>query len=168
MEFVIEKKLFDSTMKQVLFGRMGTLEDLVDLALERSTLTLVATGTKVEVPVVRPHDGSIDGVIKEDKLGLDLIYIQAKKWKDTTVGSTEVQSSVGALAGGKARRGVFITTSKFSREATAYAASLENRVILFDGDRLTDLMFEYGLGVSTLNTYAVKRVDNDFFDEDEL
>jgi restriction system protein len=63
---------------------------------------------------------------------------------------------------------VFITTSKFSREATAYAASLENRVILFDGDRLTDLMFEYGLGVSTLNTYAVKRVDNDFFDEDEL
>jgi restriction system protein len=116
----------------------------------------------------RPHDGGIDGVIKEDKLGLDVIYIQAKRWKGQTVGSADVQSFVGALAGVKARRGVFITTSKFSREATAYAASLENRVILIDGDRLTDLMFEYGLGVSTLNTYSVKRVDNDFFDEDEL
>lgn len=116
----------------------------------------------------KSHDGGIDGLIKEDKLGLDLIYIQAKRWKDTTVGSSEVQSFVGALAGVKARRGVFITTSKFSREALAYAASLENRVILIDGDRLTGLMFEYGLGVTTLNTYVVKRVDNDLFDEDEV
>ena len=109
----------------------------------------------------RPHDGGIDGVIKEDKLGLDLIYIQAKKWKDTTVGSNDVQSFVGALAGVKARRGVFITTSKFSKEAITYSASLENRVILIDGERLTELMFEFGLGVSTLNSYVVKRVDND-------
>ncbi|MGC9223770.1 MAG: restriction endonuclease [Terracidiphilus sp.] len=116
----------------------------------------------------KSHDGGIDGLIKEDKLGLDLIYIQAKRWKDTTVGSSEVQRFVGALAGVKARRGVFITTSKFSREALAYAASLENRVILIDGDRLTGLMFEYGLGVTTLNTYVVKRVDNDLFDEDEV
>ena len=79
-----------------------------------------------------------------------------------------MQSFVGALAGVKAQRGVFITTSQFSKEAIVYAASLENRVILIDGDGLTDLMFEYGLGVSTLNTYAVKRVDNDFFDEDDV
>lgn len=116
----------------------------------------------------KPHDGGIDGVIKEDKLGLDLIYIQAKKWKDTTVGSGEVQSFVGALAGVKARRGVFITTSKFSKEANAYAASLENRVILINGEQLTEFMFEYGLGVSTINTYVVKRVDNDFFGEDAV
>ncbi len=116
----------------------------------------------------KPHDGGIDGVIKQDKLGLDLIYIQAKKWKDTTVGSSEVQSFVGALAGVQARRGVFVTTSKFSQDALAYAQSLENRVILIDGNRLTALMFEHGLGVTTLNTYAVKRVDNDFFDEDEV
>jgi restriction system protein len=116
----------------------------------------------------KSHDGGIDGVIKEDRLGLDLIYIQAKKWKDVTVGAPEVQSFVGALAGVKARRGVFITTSKFSKEATSYAASLENRVILVDGERLTELMFEYGLGVSPVKTFAVKRVDNDFFDEDEV
>ena len=117
----------------------------------------------------RPHDGGIDGVIKEDKLGLDLIYIQAKKWEDTTVSSNEVRSFVGALAGVKARKGVFITTSKFSKEAITFANSLENyRVILIDGERLTKLMFEYGLGVSTSDSYEVKRVDSAFFDEDEV
>jgi restriction system protein len=115
----------------------------------------------------RSHDGGIDGVIKEDKLGLDRIYIQAKKWRGTNaVGSVEVQSFVGALAGKRARRGVFITTSRFTREAINYAEQLEDRVILVDGDRLTELMFEYGLGVSTVNTYEVKRVDNDFFDDE--
>lgn len=115
----------------------------------------------------RPHDGGIDGVINQDKLGLDRIYIQAKRWRDATVGSVEVQGFVGALAGRKARRGVFITTSKFSREAISYAASLENTVILVDGGRLVELMFEYGLGVSTQNTYEIKVIDNDFFEEDE-
>lgn len=115
----------------------------------------------------KPHDGGVDGVIKEDKLGLDLIYIQAKRWKDTTIGSNEVQSFVGALAGRKARRGVFITTSKFSREAIEYAKSLENKIILVDGEQLTGFMFEYGVGLSTTNTYTVKRIDNDFFEEDD-
>jgi restriction system protein len=113
------------------------------------------------------HDGGIDGVIKEDKLGLDLIYIQAKKWGTATVGAPDVQGFVGALAGKKARKGVFITTSKFSQEAWRYVGGLENRVILIDGEKLTELMFEYGLGVTTVNTYDVKRIDNDFFDEDE-
>ena len=176
----------DETPEELIASSHSTLRKLVQTELlakivagspkffERLVVTLLTTmgygGSLADAgqALGRPHDGGIDGVIKEDKLGLDLIYIQAKRWKDQTVGSTDVQSFVGALAGVKARRGVFITTSKFSREATAYAASLENRVILIDGDRLTDLMFEYGLGVSTLNTYVVKRVDNDFFDEDEV
>lgn len=116
----------------------------------------------------RSGDGGIDGVIKEDKLGLDLIYIQAKKWADTTVGSPDVQGFVGALAGKKARKGVFITTSKFSRDARVYADSLENKVILIDGERLAELMYEYGLGVSTVSSYDIKRIDGEFFEEDEL
>jgi restriction system protein len=182
----VEQKISDETPEELISSAHAKLRQLVQSELldkiisgtpksfERLVVSLLTTmgygGSLADAgkALGRPHDGGIDGVIKEDKLGLDLIYIQAKKWRDTTVGSVEVQSFVGALAGVKARKGVFITTSKFSRDAIAYAAALENKVILIDGDRLTELMFEYGLGVSTLNTYNVKRVDNDFFDEDEL
>jgi restriction system protein len=112
-------------------------------------------------------DGGIDGVIKEDKLGLDLLYIQAKKWDDTTVGRPEIQKFVGALHGKRARKGIFITTSTFSKDATEYAEGVETKVILIDGARLTELMFDYGVGVSTVNSYVVKRIDSDFF-EDEI
>jgi restriction system protein len=112
-------------------------------------------------------DGGIDGVIKEDKLGLDLLYIQAKKWDDTTVGRPEIQMFVGALHGKRARKGIFITTSTFSKDATEYAEGVETKVILIDGARLTELMFDYGVGVSTVNSYVVKRIDSDFF-EDEI
>jgi restriction system protein len=180
-----ESKSTDETPEELIASSHATLRKLVQAELlakiadatpkffERMVVNLLTAmgygGSIADAgqALGKSHDGGIDGVIKEDKLGLDLIYIQAKKWKDATVGSSDVQSFVGALAGVKARRGVFITTSKFSREAIAYAASLENRVILIDGDRLTALMFEYGLGLTTLSTYAVKRVDNDFFDEDE-
>lgn len=151
-------------LEKIISGTPKAFEQLVI-----SLLTKMGYGgslTDAGLALGRPHDGGIDGVIKEDKLGLDRIYIQAKKWRDTTVGSVEVQGFVGALAGKRARRGVFITTSRFTREAINYAASLENSVILVDGDRLTELMFEYGLGVSTLNTYEVKRVDSDFFDDE--
>jgi len=113
-------------------------------------------------------DGGVDGVIKEDKLGLDLLYIQAKRWDNTTVGSPEIQKFVGALHGKKARKGIFMTTSAFSKSAVEYAAGLDTKVILIDGSQLAELMFEYGVGVATVNSYAVKRIDSDFFtDEDE-
>ena len=112
-------------------------------------------------------DGGIDGLIKEDKLGLDILYIQAKKWDNTSVGRPEIQKFVGALHGKRARKGVFITTSTFTQEAKDYAESLETKVILIHGLQVAELMFDYGVGVSTLNTYAVKRIDSDFF-EDEL
>jgi restriction system protein len=116
----------------------------------------------------RTGDGGIDGEIKEDKLGLDRIYIQAKRWASNNVGSPEVRDFIGALAGKRARKGVLITTSKFSKDAIACASGLEKNVILVDGDRLSELMFEYGLGVTTESTYHVKRIENDFFDEDEV
>jgi len=112
-------------------------------------------------------DGGVDGVIKEDKLGLDQIYIQAKRWDDTTVGRPEIQKFVGALHGKRARKGIFITTSTFSKDAQEYANSVETKVILIDGSRLVELMFDYGVGVSTVNNYVVKRIDSDFF-EDEV
>lgn len=112
-------------------------------------------------------DGGIDGVIKEDKLGLDLLFIQAKKWEDAIVGRPEIQKFVGALYGRKAKKGIFITTSGFSKDAKGYAEGLDSRVILIDGRQLAELMFDYGIGVSTANNYVVKKVDSDFF-EDEV
>jgi restriction system protein len=115
----------------------------------------------------RSGDGGIDGVIKEDKLGLDLLFIQAKRWDNNTVGRPEIQKFVGALYGRKAKKGIFITTSTFSKDARDYADGLDSRVILIDGAQLAELMFDYGIGVSTANSYVVKRIDSDFFEEDE-
>jgi restriction system protein len=113
-------------------------------------------------------DGGVDGVIKEDKLGLELLYIQAKRWNDTVVGSPEIQKFVGALHGKKAKKGIFMTTSTFSKSAVEYAAGLDTKVILIDGAQLAELMFDYEVGVSTISSYSVKRIDSDFFsDEDE-
>jgi restriction system protein len=112
-------------------------------------------------------DGGIDGVIKEDKLGLDLLYVQAKRWDTNTVGSPEIQKFVGALFGKKAKKGIFITTSTFSKAATEYAAGLDSKIILIDGIQLAELMFEYGVGVSTVNSYAIKRIDSDFFEDED-
>jgi restriction system protein len=112
-------------------------------------------------------DGGIDGVIKEDKLGLDILYIQAKRW-DNTVGRPEIQKFVGALHGRRAKKGIFITTSAFSKDATEYADGVETKVILIDGAQLAGLMFDYGVGVSTVNSYVVKRIDSDFFEDESV
>jgi|SRR5579871_314224 len=111
-------------------------------------------------------DGGIDGVIKEDKLGLDLLYIQAKRWDNSSVGRPEIQKFVGALHGKRARKGIFLTTSIFTKEAKDYAEGLETKVILIDGAQLAELMFDYGVGVSTANSYVVKRIDSDFFEDE--
>lgn len=112
-----------------------------------------------------PGDGGIDAVIKEDKLGLDMIYLQAKRWGNASVGRPDVQAFVGALAGNKARKGIFLTTSTFTKQAEEYAADLDVKVVLIDGERLAQLMWEYGIGVTTEHTYEVKRIDSDFFDD---
>jgi len=115
--------------------------------------------------VGKSGDGGVDGIIKEDKLGLDVIYIQAKRWEGT-VGRPEIQKFAGALLGQKARKGIFITTSTFTKDAREYAVNLEAKLILIDGERLADLMIQYGLGVSTTMVYEIKKVDSDYFNEE--
>lgn len=110
-------------------------------------------------------DGGVDGIINEDRLGLDVIYIQAKRW-DGTVGRPEIQKFAGALQGQRARKGVFITTSNFSKEAFAYVLTIESKIILIDGERLASLMAEHNVGVSTIGQYEVKKMDSDYFDEE--
>jgi restriction system protein len=110
-------------------------------------------------------DGGIDGIIKEDKLGLDAIYIQAKRWENT-VGRPEIQKFVGALTGLRAKKGLFITTSNFSSDSEDYVSRIDAKVVLIDGETLAQLMIEYNVGVSTVNTYEVKKVDSDYFTEE--
>lgn len=110
-------------------------------------------------------DGGIDGIIKEDKLGLDIIYIQAKRWENV-VGAKEVRNFVGSLAGQKATKGVFITTSSFTKDALDYVRTIPHKVILIDGEMLTQLMIENDVGVSKVSSYDIKKIDSDYFEEE--
>jgi restriction system protein len=109
------------------------------------------------------HDSGIDGMINEDTLGLDVIYLQAKRW-DNTVGRPEIQKFVGALHGKRAKKGVFLTTSNFSADAIEYAKAIDSKVVLIDGLKLSQLLIDYDVGVSTAQTYTIKRIDTDYFD----
>ena len=134
-------------------------------------LTRMGYGGSIEnagTVIGQTGDEGIDGIIREDKLGFSLIYIQAKRWDcDNTVGRPEIQKFVGALAGQGASKGLFITTAKFTKEARQYAEKQHTtKVVLVDGTTLAKLMIEYNLGVSTEATYEIKRIDIDFFAED--
>lgn len=109
-------------------------------------------------------DEGIDGIINEDRLGLDTIYVQAKRW-DATVGRPEVQKFAGALQGQRAKKGVMLTTSSFSSEAREYVSRIDNKIVLIDGNRLAELMIDNDLGVSPVATYQMKRIDTDYFTE---
>lgn len=110
-------------------------------------------------------DEGIDGIIDEDRLGLDTIYIQAKRWKlDLGVGRPEIQKFVGALAGKRAKKGIFITTSYFSGDAIRYVNEIDPKVILIDGKRLAEFMIDYNVGVAEVTTYKLKKIDSDYFE----
>jgi restriction system protein len=111
-------------------------------------------------------DGGIDGIIKEDKLGLDVVCIQAKRW-ETNIGRPIVQAFAGSMEGIRARKGVLITTSSFSKEAAEYVGNIERKIVLIDGRRLAELMIDHDIGVATARTYTIKRLDLDYFVEDE-
>jgi restriction system protein len=113
----------------------------------------------------RSGDEGIDGIIKEDKLGLGVIYIQAKRWQGS-VGRPDIQKFVGALHGQRAKKGVFITTGSFTKDAEHYVATIDPKVVLIGGNRLVELMIDYNLGVSTVDTYEIKKIDSDFFLEE--
>lgn len=114
--------------------------------------------------VGKSGDDGIDGIIKEDRLGLDIIYVQAKRWDDV-VGRPEVQKFVGALQGHRARKGIFITTSTFSKDAVDYVSRIDSKIVLIDGKTLADLMIDHNVGVAVAQTYEVKRIDSDYFQE---
>jgi restriction system protein len=110
-------------------------------------------------------DGGIDGIIKEDKLGLDVVYIQAKRWDSNPVGRPDVMQFVGALQAQRANKGIFITTSRFTEDASSYVSQIGSKIVLIDGEQLTNLMIEHDVGVSTVSLYPVKKIDSDYFEE---
>ena len=107
-------------------------------------------------------DEGIDGIVNEDQLGLDVIYLQAKRWENT-VGRPEIQRFVGALHGRRAKKGVFLTTSNFSQDAREYVATIDPKVVLIDGIKLAQLMIDFNVGVSKFQVYEIKRIDSDYF-----
>ena len=113
----------------------------------------------------RSGDGGIDGIIKEDKLGLDVVYIQAKRWDNNPVGRPDVMQFAGALQAQRANKGIFITTSRFTDDARNYVSQIGSKIVLIDGEQLTGLMIEHDVGVSTVSMYPVKKVDSDYFEE---
>lgn len=117
----------------------------------------------------RPGDGGVDGVIKEDALGLDRIYIQAKRYAPgNTVGRPEIQAFAGSLEGQRATKGIFMTTSSFSSGAEEYVKQIAKQIVLIDGSRLAEMMVDRGVGVRTVRIYEVKSIDESFFDEEAI
>ena len=145
--------------------------DMSPAFFERLVLDLLLNmgygGKNKEMAKVTPtsHDNGVDGIIPEDALGLDKIYIQAKRYKDTPVGKPEIQQFVGALEEQKATKGVFITTSKFTNGAIETANKASKKIVLIDGKSLADYMIEYNVGVSEKKVYEVKKLDSDYFEE---
>jgi restriction system protein len=160
----LRSALADELLDAVRKCSPGFFEKLVIELL----LTMGYGGSRLDAgkALGRSGDGGIDGTIKEDRLGLDFVYIQAKRWADKPVGRPEVQQFAGALDGHGAGKGVFLTTSHFTKEAQEYASGLRHaKIVLIDGEELVGLMIDLGIGVSTTVSYEVKRMDTDYFNE---
>ncbi len=161
---------YQQVRRQIESALLRQIKDNPPDLLERVVVDLVVRmgygGTRKDAgeALGKSGDEGIDGIIKEDPLGLDIIYLQAKRWEGT-VGRPEIQKFAGALQGQRAKKGIFITTSSFSLEALEYVSRIESKIILIDGARLARLMFDHGIGVATASTYEVKRIDSDYFDD---
>jgi len=159
---VLQKKLAQDLLEQISTKSPAFFEELVVKLLVR----MGYGGSQQDASVVgRSGDGGIDGLINEDRLGLDRIYVQAKRWKDK-VGTPQIRDFVGSLAGGGAHKGVFITTSSFQPGVVDYLRGVQHRVVLIDGQRLAELCIEFDLGVTVEGSYLIKRIDTAFFDEE--
>jgi restriction system protein len=158
---VLRDSLANDILETVKKGSPSFFEELViDL------LVAMGYGGSVEdagKAVGKSGDGGIDGIIKEDKLGLDVVYVQAKRWSNS-VGRPVVQAFAGSLEGVRARKGVLITTSSFSQDALEYVQKIEKRIVLIDGKQLADLMIDHDIGVNVVQTYKIKRLDSDYFE----
>jgi restriction system protein len=160
---VLQESLADEVLGQIRAVTPGFFEKLVVDLLVGMGYGGAADGSGTVVG--KSGDGGIDGIIKEDRLGLGLIYVQAKRQKDN-VGRPKIQEFAGALQGRRATKGVFITTSSFTREAREYIKSIDCNIVLIDGVTLAELMIESNVGVSTVETYLKKRIDTDYFAEE--
>lgn len=161
---IIKNELASELLEKIRTKSWQFFEDLVvDLMVK---MGYGGSRYKVGESIKRTRDEGIDGIINQDKLGLDVIYLQAKMWKDeSSIGRPEIQKFVGALQGKRAKKGVFITTSSFTKDAIEYANTIESKVILIDGDTLTNLMIEHNVGVTPIETYQIKKIDLDYFEQ---
>ena len=160
----IRADLSDKVLKAVMNSSPGFFEKLVVELLVK----MGYGGSRREAAraVGGSGDEGIDGIIDEDRLGLDTIYIQAKKWKESSpVGRPEIHKFVGALQGQRAKKGIFITTTRFTEDAKSYASNIDIKVVLIDGKRLANLMIDHNVGVSEQTTYEIKSLDSDYFGE---
>ncbi len=150
---------------------LGRLKKISPSFFERVVVELLVKmgygGSRADAgkAIGRSGDGGVDGIIKEDKLGLDVVYIQAKRWDNNPVGRPDVMQFAGALQAQRATKGIFITTSRFTDDARRYVSRIGSKIVLIDGEQLTNLMIEYDVGVSTVSLYPVKKVDGDYFEE---
>lgn len=165
---IINARVADELLTEIMKQTPAFFEQMVVELLVKMGYggTLEEAGTVVG----RTGDEGIDGIIREDKLGFNFIYIQAKRWDiSSTVGRPEINKFVGALAGVGATKGLFITTARFTKEAIEYVSRhLAARIVLVDGMKLTNLMIEYNLGVTLVNSYNIKKVDTDYFTSDSI
>lgn len=166
-------RAYQRIRKSLASELLNKVVDLPPAFFERLVVELLVKmgyGGSIKVAgraIGKSGDEGIDGTIKEDKLGLDIIYIQAKRWKHgNVVGRPELQKFVGALAGQGAKKGIFITTSNFTKEALEYAPRNETKIVLIDGEQLSQLMIDYDLGCTTQQTYQLKKIDSDYFGEE--
>lgn len=160
----IQNELATELLEKIRINSWQFFEDLViDLMIK---MGYGGSRSKAGKSIQRIKDEGIDGIINEDKLGLDIIYLQAKMWRDeTTITRPEIQKFVGALHGKRAKKGVFITTSTFTKGAIEYVKTIDPKVILIDGQTLTNLMIEYNVGTTVIESYQIKKIDLDYFEK---
>ena len=162
---------FENLRDNLVDELLGKLKKSTPTFFERMVVELLVKmgygGSRADAgkAIGRSGDGGIDGIIKEDKLGLDVVYIQAKRWDNNSVGRPDVMQFAGALQAQKANKGIFITTSRFTDDARKYVSRIGSKIVLIDGEQLSHLMIEHDVGVSTVSQYPVKKIDADYFDE---
>ena len=158
--------LRDNLVSQILDQLKSSSADFFEKVVVEVLVKMGYGGSRKDAgqAIGRSGDEGIDGIIKEDRLGLDIIYIQAKRW-NTTVSRPEVQKFAGALQGRRARKGIFITTSEFSKQASQFVQQIDSKIILIDGKQLAQMMLDHNVGVSTEAIYELKRIDSDYFAE---
>lgn len=155
----------EGQVKSDLLSRLRAIDPYYFQKVILLLLEKMGYGDRLETP--KSGDGGIDGVINQDKLGLDKIYIQAKRYNDNKVRETEIRSFIGAMSR-DANKGIFVTTSSFDDKAVHKARDAGQKIILIDGEMLADLMYRHGVGVQVRDTYEIKQVDEDFFDEESI